>query len=239
MELLFSGWGLGTGKVKRFFDTSWDWILDAVDTILGLSLVQNSFGTFGIGYITDARFCRYRGIVTTTHDYVCVECEQACVRVPRRTAVTAKSWLTPRRAGFPHASAVNGGHWVAERGSRLTVLPPVNSEKQPAADKSGAKDVVACELRCPSATAMPVSFASSKSALGPPQPQRVFNNAHASHSALCLPRAVVNRNTNLDRERARSKRSRNPQVHPGISSSRSWTDTYPYYLRACMHKPHD
>lgn len=28
--------GPGTGKVKRFFDTSWDWILDAVDTILGL-----------------------------------------------------------------------------------------------------------------------------------------------------------------------------------------------------------
>lgn len=140
--------GPGTGRVKRFFDLSWDWILDAVDTILGLSLVQDSFGTFGIGYITDARFCRYRGIVTTMHDYVCVECEQACMSLNAYSSDhlyrwSTKSWLTPRKAGFPHASAANWGRGpcVADGGGRLTVLPPVNSEKQSAADKSGSKDV--------------------------------------------------------------------------------------------------
>lgn len=33
-------------------------------------------------YITAACFCRYRGIVTKMHDYVCVECKQA--RVSRK-----------------------------------------------------------------------------------------------------------------------------------------------------------
>lgn len=165
--LLLSGWALGwemssvfsTGRDGYlffffFFRRYYSRILACAELFLVCLLLD----------ITAARSCRYRGSVTTMHDYVCVESWQA-MREPREVC-TGRLDRWGRHPNPAHStrerdshvqSAASGAICVAEPG-RMTVLPLVNSEhggQQPAADESGSKDSRACELRCLSAMAIP------------------------------------------------------------------------------------
>lgn len=163
---------------------------------------------------------------------------QASTREPQgvlaSTQWSTQTLLIPQRAGFPHAFAANGA-CGSEGECGLTVLPPVNSDQQPAADHSGSKDVgMSATVSGSNGHArLPGQI---KDALYLLQPQRVRNNAHASHSALPCRRFSSLASPALIESGPGPERSRNPQVHRS-SSSRSRTDTYHYYLRTCMHKP--